>query len=127
IQGLRGFVFAMAGDLERGLELVDEGIAASGPEEMVRPEAYVLKGDILRMMVDRQPAEAEAEYRAAVSRSQAGGGFRLCELQALTRLVHLRRETGQDPDGSDQLRALLATFTEGLGEHDVVAAARLLE
>ena len=48
------------------------------------------------------------------------------ELQARIRLVDLRRETGQVPDGSEELASLYAGFTEGLDEHDLVVARQML-
>jgi len=47
-------------------------------------------------------------------------------LQALTRLVDLRREMDRSSDGSDELANLYSTFTEGLEEPDLVAARELL-
>jgi hypothetical protein len=44
----------------------------------------------------------------------------------MTKLVSLRRESGDSPDGSDDLAALYATFTEGLDEYDPAAARELL-
>jgi hypothetical protein len=50
----------------------------------------------------------------------------LIELQALTRLVGLRREMGTAPDGSDELASLYATVTEGFAEHDLLMARKML-
>jgi hypothetical protein len=47
-------------------------------------------------------------------------------LQARIRLVDLRRETGQVPDGSEELASLYAGFTEGHEEHELVVARQTL-
>lgn len=126
ILALRGQVFAAAGDLERGLQLVDEAIEKSGAQEPISPEFRVLRGDILRMLPDPDPAEVEAAYEAAIRGAQ-GIGLGLVELQALTRIVDLRRSIGRTPDRSDELRDVFDSFDGGFGEHDLVMAAALLE
>jgi hypothetical protein len=71
-------------------------------------------------------AEAERAYRSAVEISRAGG-MRLLELIALTKLVELRRGSGQSADLRDDLADLYAGFTEGHDEKDLVRAATLLD
>jgi hypothetical protein len=48
------------------------------------------------------------------------------ELQALNRMVALRRERGFESDQSDELRSLYETFTDGFDEHDLVVTRTLL-
>ncbi len=126
ILALRGKVFAAAGDLERGLELVDEAIEKSGAQEPISPEFRVLRGDILQMFAEPDPAEVEGAYEAAIRGARAVG-LGLVELQALTRIVALRRSTGLKPDRSGELRRAFDAFTGGFGEHDLLVAAALLE
>ncbi|HEX5694949.1 MAG TPA: hypothetical protein VFZ15_01095, partial [Acidimicrobiia bacterium] len=125
ILGLRGMVHSLAGQPERALTLIDEAISLGPPDEVVSPEFRVLKGDVLRMLPDPDLPGAEEAYLSA-ARGAATGGLTLVELQAWIRLVDLRRETGQVPDGSEELGSLYAGFTEGLDEHDLVAARQLL-
>lgn len=92
---------------------------------MTNPEFHVVRGDVLRSFPDPDQGAAETSYLTAAQGARAGG-FHLVELQALTRLVGLRRERGESPDGSDGLANLYTTFTEGLDEYDVVAAREML-
>jgi hypothetical protein len=77
------------------------------------------------MLPEPDEAGAEASYLAAIESARAGD-LKLPEIQAWTRLVGLRRTMGRTPDGSDELAELYASFTEGLDEHDLVMAKRLL-
>ena len=122
---LRALVHSTAGLQERALELIEEAITIGGPDILINPEFLIVKGDILRSFPDPDHEATEELYQIAAQASGAGG-FHLVELQALTRLVRLRRETGKSPDGSEELASLFATFTEGLEEHDLVAARELL-
>jgi hypothetical protein len=77
------------------------------------------------MLSPIDPDRVEEEYLAGI-REAGEGGLHLVELQGRTRLVGLRRELGRSPDGSEELAALYATFTEGLDEHDLVMATEVL-
>ena len=92
---------------------------------MTNPEFHVVKGDVLRSFSDPDRGAAETSYLTAAHGARMGG-FHLVELQALTRLVALRREIGELPDSSDELANLYTTFTEGLDEYDLMAARELL-
>lgn len=126
ILGLRGLVHALAGKPEQALALIDEAIETGAPEGVVSPEFSMLKGDFLRMLPEPDVDAAEDAYLEATRTSRAGG-LHLIELQALTRLVGLRREMGRSPDGSDELASLYATFTEGLDERDLIMAREMLD
>ena len=122
---LRALVHNVAGRSERALELIDEALTIGGPDVLTNPEFLIVRGDILRTFPDPDLEAAEQAYLIAALGAGAGG-FHLIELQALTRLVGLHRETGKSPDGSEELESLYATFTEGLEEHDLVAAREAL-
>ena len=122
---LRALVHNIAGLSERALELIDEALTIGGPDDLTNPEFLIVRGDILRTFPDPDLEAAEQAYLIAALGAGAGG-FRLVELQALTRLVGLHRETGKSPDGSEELESLYATFTEGLEERDLVAAREML-
>jgi hypothetical protein len=53
-------------------------------------------------------------------------GLDLLELQALTRIVGLRRQLGEVPDGADELRQVYDRFSEGFDEHDLASARSVL-
>ena len=122
---LRATVHAMAGKPEQALELINEAIRLGAPEELVSPDFRIFKGDFLRMLPEPDLAAAEDAYQAAIRGSRAGK-LALIELHALTRLVGLRREMGQASDGSDELAALYATFTEGFDEDMLITARTML-
>ena len=125
ILGLRGFVFGMAGQPERGLALVDEAIESSGAQELVSPEFRTQRGDLILLLPEPDGDAAADAYLAAIRGSRAGG-LHLLELQAMTRLVELLRQQDRTPDGSDELRTLYESFTQGLGERDLLAAKTVL-
>jgi predicted ATPase/class 3 adenylate cyclase len=125
ILNLRAMVHALAGSPERALMLINEAIRFGSSQEVVGPWFMMSKGDFIRMLPEPDLVGAEDAYLAAIRVSNAGG-LHLIELEALTRLVNLRREMGSTPDGSDELAALYETFTEGFDEHALVAAREML-
>jgi len=122
---LRGLAHGHAGAVERGLELIEEGMGVPVPEVRVPPEFLIAKGDLLMSLPEPSPDNAIAVYEKARSES-AQSGLDLLELQALTRIVELHRHLGEVPDGADDLREVYDRFTEGLDEHDLVAARAVL-
>jgi predicted ATPase/class 3 adenylate cyclase len=122
---LRAQVHSIAGLHERALELIEAALGIGGPEDLTNPEFHIVKGDVLMSFPNPDTEAAEKEYLTA-ARGAGVGGFYLVKLQALTRLVGLRRGMSQSPDGSEELANLYNTFTEGLDEHDLVAARELL-
>jgi predicted ATPase/class 3 adenylate cyclase len=125
ILALRAMVHAAAGRLDQAIGLIDEAISIGADDELIAPEFKTMRGDFLAMSDDPDHDAAEEEYLTAISGSRAGG-LHLLELQALTRLVGLRRKLGLSPDGTEELAAALAWFTDGDNEHDVIAARALL-
>ena len=122
---LRAQVHGVSGDVERGLVLIDEAITIGGSEDVNNPEFRIVKGDLLRLFPDPDHDSAERSYITA-ARGAGAGGLRLIELQALTRLVSLRRETAKTPDGSEELASIYAGFTGGFAERDLVSAQEML-
>ena len=122
---LRSVAFAMAGQPQRALELVDDAIAWVGHDEGDSPEFRVLRGDYISQVPGGDPADAEESYLAAIRGARIIGA-RLTELRAATHLVNLRRNEGRTDDGSLELRALFETFTEGHGEPDLIQARSTL-
>jgi predicted ATPase/class 3 adenylate cyclase len=122
---LRAVVHAFAGRPEQGLDLIEQASALGGPGGRVAPEFHISRGDMLRLLPTPSLEDAAVSYEAARLMS-AEIGLHLPELQALTRLVALRREMGVEPDGADELRAVYDRFTEGFEEHDLAAAREVL-
>jgi predicted ATPase/class 3 adenylate cyclase len=120
---LRGLVHAHAGNPERGLNLVDEAISMLGPDEF--PDIRISRADIMRLLPTPDLDDVERCYLSAIDSARTSRQ-RTYELQAWTRLVDLRRARGVVPDGSDELRVIYDTFTEGFAEHDLVMARTVL-
>jgi predicted ATPase/class 3 adenylate cyclase len=123
ILNLRAMVHALAGQPIRALALVDEAIELGGPA--APPDLRMFRGDFNRLLPKPDLAAAEEDYLAAIRVSNEGGQ-RLTELQALTRLVALRRDLDRSSDGSDELAALYHSFTEGFDEQPLIMARATL-
>jgi predicted ATPase/class 3 adenylate cyclase len=121
---LRATVHAFAGRPDRAIELIDEAIDTAGDDQRAVPH-LVFRGDFLLMMPEPDVAAASAAYQTALRDAEAGG-LHLIGLQAATRLVTLRRQLGEEPDGSAELAAIYDGFTEGFDEHDLVMARQVL-
>jgi hypothetical protein len=107
------------------LELVNEAIAGVGHDEADSPDFRILRGDYISQLPTGNPAEIEESYLAAIRGARIIGA-RLTELRAATHLVNLRRALGRPDDGTDELRSVYATFTEGFGEPDLIEARSTL-
>lgn len=125
VLGLRAGVHAMAGDLPKALELVDEATAIWEAYGMIPPELAIRRSDLLIAMGGPDHADAERLLEQAAQDALALG-MRLSELKARTRLLQLRRARGSEADGAPELANLLGTFTEGHDEIDVIAARETL-
>lgn len=125
ILSLRAVALAMAGQPKAALELIDDAIAIEGGPDQATSQFLVFKGDFHRMTAPPDPGESARSYSVAIN-SARRSGFNLIALQALTRLVSLRRETGETPDGSQDLADLYGSFNQGLDEYDLRAARDLL-
>jgi hypothetical protein len=116
-------VHALAGQPIRALALADEAIELGG--SAAPPDLRMFRGDFNRLLPKPDLAAAEEDYMAAI-RASKEGGQRLTELQALTRLVALRRDLDRSSDGSDELAALYHSFTEGFDEQPMIMAREML-
>ncbi len=137
VLSLRALVVSFAGQPERGIELIEEALAivsrddSSSPvfqiahEDSSSPVFQTMRGDILQMIPGADPRLSEEAYQTAAQAAH-DGGYYTTELQALTRLVAIRRAMGTKPDGSEDLASLYDTFTEGFEEHDLVVARDVL-
>jgi len=122
---LRALVHGYAGEPDHGLELIQEATDVVGPEGPLPPEFLIAKGDLLMRLPEPALTDADAAYQEARNVAmQRGVG--LFELQALTRLVELRRRSGAEPDGAAELREVYDRFTEGFDQRDLQAARTVL-
>jgi hypothetical protein len=120
---IRGLVHAHSGDPAGGLRLIDESISLIGAADF--PEIRISRADVMRMLPIPDLDEAERSYLEAIE-AATSQRLRTPALQGLTRLVDLRRTRGVTADGSEDLRAVYDTFTEGFAELDLVRARAAL-
>ena len=118
--------FAMAGRPADGLDTLDQAIdlLGEGHSNIFYPEFPLLKGDLLMAAPDGN--DAEPWFRRAFDVAGAVGA-RMSQLRAATRLTRLRRASGEPPDGSDVLRSVYDTFTEGFDTVDLREARMVLD
>jgi predicted ATPase/class 3 adenylate cyclase len=118
LQAVRATGFLLAGRQEEALALAEDAIRIV-ERETFYPEFRILRGDILRPV---DLTAAEHSYRTAMRGARAIGAT-LTELGAAVRLAGL---LGPHAMNRDALADLYATFTEGFGEPELVAARALL-
>jgi predicted ATPase/class 3 adenylate cyclase len=116
---VRARAFALAGRPAEGLALIDEVMRLVTEEDFLYGEFALLKGDLLLALGDAEGAEALFD---TVIRVTGKPGLRIPQLRAATRLTRVRRAKGTQPDGSDTLRDVYDTFTEGFDMPDLVDA-----
>jgi predicted ATPase/class 3 adenylate cyclase len=121
---VRARAFALAGRPAEGLALIDEAMGLVTEEDFLYGEFALLKGDLLLASGDAEGAEALFEK---VVRVTGKPGLRIPQLRAATRLTRVRRATGRQPDGSDTLREVYETFSEGFDMPDLVDARAELD
>lgn len=121
---MRGLVHGAAGDMETGLAMLDEAMEFEYAAPGDRAAALMMKGDLCaRAGVFTEAADA---YASAAAESEDAGVL-MPRLQALTRLVGLRRSVGIEPDGVEALRSTFETFEEGFDLPELVEAKRLID
>jgi hypothetical protein len=121
--GLRAAVHGAAGRPERGLELTGEALEIIAADVVNAAEFHIVSGDLQQRLENDEAAESS--YLTAASGARHGP-LDLIELQAMNRLVELRRRLGKTPDGSDDLAGVFGRFAEGFEEHDVMIARNLV-
>jgi predicted ATPase len=126
--------YGKAGQVEAGLRVLDEALAAVHKSGECRWEAelYRLKGELLL----RQPVgacfnpapmeEAETCFRQAVHMARRQRAKSL-ELQAVMCLSRLMRQQGKRTEARDLLVPIYGWFTEGFDTADLQEAQALLE
>ncbi len=125
ILSLRARGFLHANRAEDAIEIADAAAAMlEGRYAIVLSDVPVLKGDVLFALSRFDEAESWFERGIEVGREK---GARTTELRAATRLVRSRHRTGREPDWSDILRSVLATFAGKMETADVADARAVLE
>jgi predicted ATPase len=117
---------AQAGDSDRAVAILDEGLATVERTgcRAFEAELHRARGDILRMRDPADPAPAEAAFLAAITVAQQQKA-RSFELRAALSLAKLYRETGRDADAHAVLGPVLKGFS-ATPEFPEIAEARAL-
>ena len=89
-------------------------------------EVAIASGDLLLASPVHDLAAADARFEHAAALASARQA-RMVELEALTRLVELRRGSDREQDTRRRLRDCYDWFTEGFGTQQLVAARAVLE
>jgi predicted ATPase len=116
--------FALGGRPGDGLPLIDEAIEMIDEGNILYPEFALLKGDLIVALDDVDGSEPLFQ---SVFNVAANLGVRTPQLRAATRLTRLWRAAGKRPDGTDELRSVYETFTEGFDTLDLLEARAVLD
>jgi len=121
---VRAGAFALGGRPADGLDLIDEAIEMTGQGNLLYPQFGLLKGDLLVALADADGAEV---WFQSVFDAAGDLGVRMLQLRAATRLTRLWRAAGKRPAGTDVLRGVYQTFTEGFDTPDLAEARAVLD
>ena len=127
--GLLAEACALSGDVQRGLDALDEALAAveRTGERWPEAELHRLRGQLLAALPDGgRSDEASAAFERAIesARRQSAKSW---ELRAATSLAQLWRDQGKPAEARNLLVPVSAGFTEGFGTPDVNEAKALLD
>jgi predicted ATPase len=121
-------VYAQAGQVEAGLAVLAEALAAAQAtgERWAEAELCRLRGSLLLQQTETPQAEAETWLRRAldVARRQEAKSL---ELRAAMSLSRFRHQQGKRKEAHDLLAEVYAWFTEGFDTADLQEAKALLE
>jgi predicted ATPase len=116
---------AKIGQVERGLELLDEALASTQNDPYwCDAELHRLKGTLLAQSDDA--GQAQAAYLRAIQIAQKQQA-KLFELRATTSLAHLWLSQGRSAEARQLLNQTSDWFTEGLDTRDLQDALAVLE
>lgn len=96
----------------------------TGEGNVLYPEFALLKGDLLVALADSDGAEPWFQSAFDVAGNL---GVRMPQVRAATRLTRLWWAAGRRPDGTDLVRGVYQTFTEGFDTPDLVDARAILD
>jgi predicted ATPase len=124
---LRAGACLQAGMTDDGLAFTDEAIGIVGEESRTPflPELFLVKGDLLAAADGSSDDRPEPWYLRALDTARDSDA-RMCRLRAAIRLCRLPGSSDA-PERRRLLESAHATFTEGFGTADLVAARALIE
>ncbi len=125
--GLLAEALALAGEIEEGLLVLAQALAAADASGQIgaNAELHRLKGDLLRRLPNPDLPQTEGCFRnaIAIAREQGSRGF---ELRAAVSLARLLGDRGQHGDARDALTPVYAEFHEGFDMPDLKDAKAIL-
>ena len=124
---LAALALGEVGEINAGLELVEDAIVASYGDDLrwTMAELYRVKGELLLKHGIESKDEAEAALRKAVEVARAQRAKSL-ELRAVVSLVRVLREQNKKAEASNMITSIYEWFTEGLDTPDLIEARQLL-
>ena len=117
---------AKAGNVGKGLNIIDEAIAEAEKtrDKVCKAELWRVKGDLLRMQGNSDRKARESFYRAIrIARAQKAKSW---ELRAVISQSRLMGELGNREAARGMLERIYAQFDEGLETKDLKEANDLL-
>jgi predicted ATPase len=126
--GLLAEALALSGEIEKGLAVIAEALAATEASGAKGSDAELhrLRGDLLCRLPSPDLTEVEACFRTAlgVAREQGTRGF---ELRAAVSLARLLSDQSRRGEAIDLLTPVYGWFTEGFDTPDLKEAKALLD
>ena len=125
--GLLAETLAAAGEIEEGLAVLAQGLAAADASGQfgANAELHRVRGELLRRLPNPDLAESESCFREGirVARKQGSRGF---ELRAAVSLARLLNDQGQGAEARNALAPVYAQFHEGFDLPDLKDARAIL-
>jgi class 3 adenylate cyclase/tetratricopeptide (TPR) repeat protein len=116
---------ALSGAIGDALETVEQLLQPNRPDaNIIRPEAFRLRGEL--QTKQRRRAPAEADFRTALKLARSMGAKAL-ELRTATSLARLLGDTGRRDEAHSMLAEIYNWFTEGFDTADLKDAKALLD
>ena len=124
---VRAGACARCGRPAEGLPLIEEAIeiAGQGSGLTLLPEFYLLRGELLLLLPERDVSAAESWFRRAFDGARELDA-RMPQLRAAMGLCRAARVSGGGMESARRvLSAVYATFTEGFANADLIDARNL--
>jgi tetratricopeptide (TPR) repeat protein len=115
---------ALSGAIGDALDTIEQVLQPNRPDNIMRPEAFRLRGELRTKQGWREPAEADFCKALTLAHSMGAKAYELRATMSLARLL-------RDSDRRDEAHAMLAEiynwFTEGFDTPDLKDAKALLD
>jgi tetratricopeptide (TPR) repeat protein len=115
---------ALSGAVGDALETIEQLLQPNHPDNIMRPEAFRLRGEL--QMKQRRRKAAEADFRTALTLASRMGA-KAWELRAAMSLARLLCDTGRRDEAHSMLAEIYNWFTEGFDTPDLKEAKALLD